>query len=168
VSGYVLATLPITFPLLVIWIVLEARRNVDFLSVAGRKLVVELREQFHDDEESTDLMDGVTGASVRTNTDGPTDVHVKTDCSKITSHSKAAMRLAFFAISKVGYLDNTKVNAKIYEKTILNEMEKRGFRYTDRVKILPQAIVCCFLKDEGTTTAFEVLHHMVVNPAVVP
>jgi hypothetical protein len=156
-ASYVVSTFYITAPLVLVWILVEARRNVDYLSIGARKLKTELEAQFSDDSEGNDLMDGVAGAALTANQDGPTTVYVKTDKTVVKSRSAAAMRLAFAAISKVGYLDNTRVNAKIYEKTILKEMELRGWRYTDRVKILPMAVCCCFLKDQETRDAMELL-----------
>jgi len=57
-----------------------------------------------------------------------------------------ACRLAERAISRVGLLTNTKANALVYQKVILDEMKAINVRFSDRVRILPLAVAACLYR----------------------
>lgn len=176
--GYILVSLPIfgfllfhivcnfliTMPVLLVWALIEGRRNIAFLSDGARSILNELTCYWdHDDEEGNEK-----GGLVKDFTSDESDD--KRSCNVTMRQGRrpqAAVRLAFFAISTVGYLDNTKVNAKIYEKVILKKMDEIGMRYTDRVRILPMAVVACFIKDQEVADTYEVLSAQMSGGACV-
>nr|WOC94064.1 replication protein [Gorica tombusvirus 1] len=61
-----------------------------------------------------------------------------------------AAKMAQVARAKVGYLTNTPENRLIYQRVILELMEKDRLRYVDRDYNLPLALGCCFVYPEGT------------------
>jgi len=49
----------------------------------------------------------------------------------------------------VGYLKNTPENRLIYQRVMIEIMDKDCVRYVDRDFILPLAIGCCFVYPDG-------------------
>lgn len=64
-----------------------------------------------------------------------------------------AAKVAQVARSKVGYLKNTPENRLIYQRVIIEIMDKDCVRYCDRDAILPLAIGFCFVYQEGVHEA---------------
>lgn len=64
-----------------------------------------------------------------------------------------AAKVAQVARSKVGYLKNTPENRLIYQRVIIEIMDKDCVRYCDRDAILPLAIGLCFVYQEGVQEA---------------
>jgi len=64
-----------------------------------------------------------------------------------------AAKVAQVARSKVGYLKNTPENRLIYQRVIIEIMEKDCVRYCDRDMILPLAIGFCFVYQDGAVEA---------------
>lgn len=60
-----------------------------------------------------------------------------------------AAKVAQVARSKVGYLKNTPENRLIYQRVLIEIMDKDCVRYVDRDVILPLAIGCCFVYPDG-------------------
>lgn len=60
-----------------------------------------------------------------------------------------AAKIAQVARSKVGYLRNTPENRLIYQRVMIEIMDKDCVRYVDRDVILPLAIGCCFVYPDG-------------------
>nr|QXV86637.1 replicase-associated protein [Tombusviridae sp.] len=60
-----------------------------------------------------------------------------------------AAKIAQVARAKVGYLRNTPENRLIYQRVMIEIMDKDCVRYVDRDVILPLAIGCCFVYPEG-------------------
>nr|UYL94469.1 MAG: p33 protein [Guiyang tombus-like virus 1] len=59
-----------------------------------------------------------------------------------------ACRLAVRAISKVGLLSPTRANALVYQKVILDDMQRLNVRCADRVRVLPLAIAACLRRPD--------------------
>lgn len=64
-----------------------------------------------------------------------------------------AAKIAQVARAKVGYLKNTPENRLIYQRVLIEIMDKDCVRYCDRDGVLPLAIGCCFVYPEGTEEA---------------
>ena len=64
-----------------------------------------------------------------------------------------AAKIAQVARAKVGYLKNTPENRLIYQRVLIEIMDKDCVRYCDRDGVLPLAIGCCFVYPEGTDEA---------------
>nr|UHS72085.1 MAG: hypothetical protein [Tombusvirus sp.] len=64
-----------------------------------------------------------------------------------------AAKIAQVARAKVGYLKNSPENRLIYQRVLIEIMDKDCVRYCDRDAILPLAIGCCFVYPEGTEEA---------------
>jgi hypothetical protein len=60
-----------------------------------------------------------------------------------------AAKIAQVARSKVGYLKNSPENRLIYQRVMIEIMDKDHVRYHDRDFILPLAIGCCFVYPDG-------------------
>jgi len=66
-----------------------------------------------------------------------------------------ASKVAQVARSKVGYLKNTPENRLIYQRVLIEIMDKDCVRYCDRDVILPLAIGFCFVYQEDVREASE-------------
>lgn len=74
-----------------------------------------------------------------------------------------ACRLACRAIGRVGLLSCTRANALVYQKVILDEMAAMNVRFSDRVQILPYAVMACLERPDAVAKVEDAVHHL-VNP----
>jgi len=79
-------------------------------------------------------------------------VKARTERRKRTPY---AAKVAQVARSKVGYLKNTPENRLIYQRVLIEIMDKDCVRYCDRDFILPLAIGLCFVYQDGVNEASE-------------
>jgi hypothetical protein len=120
----------------------------------GRELVSDGIEA---DEDTLDLLTHDTNAPVL-NTDG---VNVLQGTREVDKHARIrkrkrnryATKLSQVARATVGYLSNTPENRMIYQKVIMNIMEKDCVRYVDRDMLLPIAVGMCFIYDQRARDA---------------
>jgi hypothetical protein len=117
------------------------------------KLRTEAREHMEDDKEATDCL-VVEPARVLKGKDGE-DLLTGSRLTKVIAstgrprRSPYAAKIAQVARAKVGYLKNTPENRLIYQRVMIEIMDKDCVRYVDRDFILPLAIGCCFVYPDG-------------------
>lgn len=109
----------------------EARANMEDECEATDCLVIGQAKEI----KGKDGEDLVTGSRL-------TKVVAKTGRKKRRPY---AAKIAQVARAKVGYLKNTPENRLIYQRVLLEIMDKDCVRYVDRDMILPLAIGCCFV-----------------------
>lgn len=121
------------------------------------RLRSEAIEHMHDDKEASELLvvevakeikgkdgeDIITGSRL-------TKVKASTGRPRRTPY---AAKIAQVARSKVGYLKNTPENRLIYQRVMIEIMDKDCVRYCDRDFILPLAIGFCFVYQDGVEEA---------------
>lgn len=118
------------------------------------RLRTEARAHMEDEREATDCLvvesakeiKGKDGEDVLT---GTRVVGVVSSTGRRRRRPYAA-KMAQVARAKVGYLKNTPENRLIYQRVIIELMEKDKLRYVDRDYNLPLALGCCFVYPEGT------------------
>lgn len=115
------------------------------------------RTSMDDESEATDCLEVVPGKDIK----GPDGEDIVTG-SRITKRytklnrpkrTPYAAKIAQVARSKVGYLRNTPENRLIYQRVMIEIMDKDHVRYHDRDFILPLAIGCCFVYPDGAEEA---------------
>lgn len=117
----------------------EAREHMEDEKEATECLVVEEARQL----KGKDGEDIITGSRL-------TRVVAKTGRPRRRPY---AAKIAQVARAKVGYLKNTPENRLIYQRVLIEIMDKDCVRYCDRDGVLPLAIGCCFVYPEGTEEA---------------
>nr|UHS72149.1 MAG: hypothetical protein 1 [Tombusvirus sp.] len=117
------------------------------------RLRTEARRSMDDEGEAVDCLEVVPGKDIK----GPDGEDIVTG-SRITKRytklnrpkrTPYAAKIAQVARSKVGYLKNTPENRLIYQRVMIEIMDKDHVRYHDRDFILPLAIGCCFVYPDG-------------------
>lgn len=116
----------------------QAESDMGETSAATDCLVVEEAEDIKD-SEGNDIVIGSRLTNVVA-TVGP-------------RRNKYAAKIAQVARSKVGYLSNTPENKLIYQRVLLEIMDKDCVRYCDRDYTLPLAIGLCFVYQDGVREA---------------
>lgn len=117
----------------------DATRDMEDETEAADCLVVEQARQL----KGKDGEDIITGSRL-----------VKTVASTGKyRRNRYAAKIAQVARSKVGYLKNTPENRLIYQRVMIEIMDKDCVRYCDRDMILPAAIGFCFVYQEGVREA---------------
>jgi hypothetical protein len=117
------------------------------------KLRTEARTHMEDEKEATDCL-VVESARELKGKDGE-DLLTGSRMTKVVAstgrrrRTPYAAKVAQVARAKVGYLRNTPENRLIYQRVIIEIMDKDCVRYVDRDVILPMAIGCCFVYQDG-------------------
>jgi len=117
------------------------------------KLRTEARSHMEDEREATECL-VVEPARVIKGKDGE-DLLTGSRLTKVIASTGRprrrpyAAKIAQVARAKVGYLKNTPENRLIYQRVMIEIMDKDCVRYVDRDVILPLAIGCCFVYPEG-------------------
>lgn len=118
------------------------------------KLKTETRAHMEDEREATECLvvepakelKGKDGEDIIT---GSRIVKVVAKARNRGQRRPYAAKIAQVARAKVGYLKNTPENRLIYQRVMIEIMDKDCVRYVDRDVILPLAIGCCFVYPEG-------------------
>lgn len=79
--------------------------------------------------------------------------------------NKFACKLAARVIGRVGMLKPTHANALVYQKELLHEMKSLNVRYSDRVRVLPLAVVACMERPAETQRVEEVIDLLIATGA---
>jgi hypothetical protein len=117
------------------------------------KLRTEARMHMEDEREATECL-VVEPARVIKGKDGE-DLLTGSRLTKVIASTGRprrrpyAAKIAQVARAKVGYLKNTPENRLIYQRVMIEIMDKDCVRYVDRDVILPLAIGCCFVYPDG-------------------
>lgn len=117
------------------------------------KLRTEAREHMEDEREATDCL-VVEPARELKGKDGE-DLLTGSRLTKVVASTGRrrrrpyAAKIAQVARAKVGYLKNSPENRLIYQRVMIEIMDKDCVRYVDRDVILPLAIGCCFVYPDG-------------------
>ncbi|QKF95591.1 hypothetical protein 1 [Punica granatum tombusvirus] len=117
------------------------------------KLRTEARTHMEDEREATDCL-VVEPARELKGKDGE-DLLTGSRMTKVIASTGRprrrpyAAKIAQVARAKVGYLKNTPENRLIYQRVMIEIMDKDCVRYVDRDVILPLAIGCCFVYPDG-------------------
>ncbi|AAA42903.1 replicase [Cucumber necrosis virus] len=117
------------------------------------KLRTEARAHMEDEREATDCL-VVEPARELKGKDGE-DLLTGSRMTKVIASTGRprrrpyAAKIAQVARAKVGYLKNTPENRLIYQRVMIEIMDKDCVRYVDRDVILPLAIGCCFVYPDG-------------------
>lgn len=117
------------------------------------RLRTEARAHMEDEREATDCL-VVEPARELKGKDGD-DLLTGSRLTKVVASTGRprrrpyAAKVAQVARAKVGYLRNTPENRLIYQRVIIEIMDKDCVRYVDRDVILPLAIGCCFVYPDG-------------------
>jgi hypothetical protein len=117
------------------------------------KLRTEARAHMEDEKEATDCL-VVEPARELKGKDGE-DLLTGSRLTKVIASTGRprrrpyAAKIAQVARAKVGYLKNSPENRLIYQRVMIEIMDKDCVRYVDRDVILPLAIGCCFVYPDG-------------------
>nr|WJJ45729.1 RNA polymerase pre-readthrough protein [Pelargonium leaf curl virus] len=117
------------------------------------RLKTEVRVHMEDEKEATDLL-LVEPARELKGKDGE-DLLTGSRLTKVIASTRRprrrpyAAKIAQVARAKVGYLKNSPENRLIYQRVMIEIMDKDCVRYVDRDVILPLAIGCCFVYPDG-------------------
>nr|UPE52102.1 RNA polymerase pre-readthrough protein [Cucumber Bulgarian latent virus] len=121
------------------------------------RLRSEAREHMEDEKEATECL-VVEEARQLKGKDGE-DIITGSRLTRVVAKTGRpgrrpyAAKIAQVARAKVGYLKNTPENRLIYQRVLIEIMDKDCVRYCDRDGVLPLAIGCCFVYPEGTEEA---------------
>nr|ACR49216.1 RNA polymerase [Eggplant mottled crinkle virus] len=117
------------------------------------RLRTEARTHMEDEREATDCL--VVEPARELKGKGGEDLLTGSRMTKVIASTGRprrrpyAVKVAQVARAKVGYLKNSPENRLIYQRVIIEIMDKDCVRYVDRDVILPLAIGCCFVYPEG-------------------
>lgn len=123
------------------------------------RLRTEARESMEDERDATECLvvgparelKGKDGEDLLT---GSRLTKVVASCTRPARKSYAA-KVAQVCRAKVGYLRNSPENRLIYQRVIIEIMDKDCVRYVDRDVVLPLALGCCFVYPDGVEEAAE-------------
>lgn len=77
-----------------------------------------------------------------------------------TTRNRFACKLAIRAIARVGLLKATRANSLVYQKVILDDMQVLKVRHSDRVRVLPLAILACLDRPEEVQKVERCFEHL--------
>lgn len=126
-------------------------------SISTFRLKKEARGHMEEESEATDLLDVKAAKEIKDSAGA--DLLTGSRLTKVVAstglrrRSPYAAKIAQVARAKVGYLKNTPENRLIYQRVLLEIMDKDCVRYVDRDFILPLAIGCCFVYPQGVEEA---------------
>jgi len=147
-----MATAVVTLPLTAVATYATLPRE----SLSAFKMRKEAMADMGDESDATECLEVWKAKSIK----GPDGEEVVTG-SRITrvvakvkpKRNRYAAKIAQVARSKVGYLSNTPENRLIYQRVLIEILDKDCVRYCDRDVLLPVAIGLCFVYQEGVREA---------------
>lgn len=122
-------------------------------SISCFRLRTEAQAYMEDEDEATDCLTVKPAREIK-GKDGE-DLVTGSRLTKVVASTGRpkrrpyAAKIAQVARAKVGYLKNTPENRLIYQRVLIEIMDKDCVRYVDRDVVLPLAIGCCFVYPEG-------------------
>jgi hypothetical protein len=82
-----------------------------------------------------------------------------------TVSRKTAVKFALKAQGKVGVLKPTNANRLVYETVLLKLFEEHHVRISERMNLLGEALVACFLRPKQYDMAMEIIEEMGLGKA---
>nr|WRQ65090.1 tombus P33-like protein [Tolivirales sp.] len=117
------------------------------------KLRTEARAHMEDELEATECLEVAPARDIK-GKDGE-DLLTGSRLTKVVAstgrprRTPYAAKIAQVARAKVGFLKNSPENRLIYQRVLIEIMDKDCVRYVDRDVVLPLAIGCCFVYPDG-------------------